>query len=256
MRPAERSRNGALVNLSVAILQHEPETGLGRFADLLADSGVDYELLFTRGRLPDPLAFDAALCLGGSLAAYDDGLLPARRWVRNAVLGGLPYLGMCLGGQLLASALGAHVGPGGAETGVHGVSLTDAAAKDPLFAGLPGCLDVFGWHGDCFELPRGAVPLAGSLACACEAFRFGVAAYGLQFHPEVRIEDLTRWANVPGYRRLLDESGREWEDVVGELERASVRLDELAAQLVERWLYLVAGVAALREDAARVGLAR
>jgi GMP synthase (glutamine-hydrolysing) len=243
------------VNISVAILQHEPETGLGRFADLFADSGVDYEVLFTRGRLPDPLAFDAALCLGGSLGAYDDGLLPARRWVRSAVGSGLPYLGVCLGGQLLASALGAHVGPGSAEMGVHKIFLTDAAAKDPLFDGLPGCLDVFGWHGDCFELPRGAVPLAGSVACTYEAFRFGVAAYALQFHPEVRTEDLARWRNVPGYRRLLDESGREWEDVVRELERASVALDDLAAQLVERWLHLAASVAALREDAARVGLA-
>jgi GMP synthase (glutamine-hydrolysing) len=243
------------VNVSVAILQHEPETGLGRFADLLTDYGVDCEVLSTRGRLPDPLAFEAALCLGGSVGAYDDGLLPARRWVREAVVSGLPYLGVCLGGQLLASALGAHVGPGGAETGVHSIFLTDAAAKDPLFDGLPGRLDVFGWHGDSFGLPGGAVPLAGSLACRYEAFRFGVAAYALQFHPEVRAEDLTHWRNVPGYRRLLDESGREWQDVVGDLERASAVLDELAAQIVERWLYLAAGVAALREDAARVGLA-
>jgi GMP synthase (glutamine-hydrolysing) len=255
MRRTERSRDGAHVNLSVAILQHESETGLGRFADLLADSGVDYEVLFTRGRLLDPLAFDAALCLGGSVDAYDEALQPARRWVRNAVLSGLPYLGVCLGGQLLASALGAHVGPGGAETGVHSVFLTDAAAKDPLFDGLPRCLDVFGWHGDCFELPRGAVPLAGSLACTYEAFRFGLAAYAFQFHPEVRADDLALWRDVPGYRRLLDESGREWEDVVRELEQASVALDELAVQIVERWLHLAASVAALREDAARVGLA-
>jgi GMP synthase (glutamine-hydrolysing) len=243
------------VNVSVAILQHEPETGLGRFAGLLADSEVDYEVLLTRGSLPDPLAFDAALCLGGSLGVHDVALLSARRWVRNAVLSGLPYLGVCLGGQLLASALGACVGPGGAETGVHSVFLTDAAANDPLFYGLPGCFDVFGWHGDYFELPRGAVPLAGSLACTYEAFRFGVAAYALQFHPEVRAEDIARWRDVPGYRRMLDESGRKWEDVVRELTRASVALDELAEQVVERWLHLAAGVAVLRENAARVGLA-
>jgi GMP synthase-like glutamine amidotransferase len=256
MRTADRPRDGALVNVAVAILQHEPETGLGRFGDLLADSGVDYEVFFTRGRLPDPLAFDAALCLGGSLGACDDVLLPARRWIRNAVLSGLPYLGVCLGGQLLASALGARVGPGGAEMGVHSVFLTAAAAKDPLLDALPGCLDVFGWHGDCFELPRGAVALAGSLACTYEAFRFGVAAYALQFHPEVRAEDLARWRDVPSYRRLLDESGREWGDVVRELERASVALDDFAAQLIERWLHLATSVAALREDAARVGLAQ
>jgi GMP synthase (glutamine-hydrolysing) len=240
----------------IAVLQHEPETGLGRFAERLDDSRIEYEILSTRAPLPEPLAIDAALVLGGSLAANDPSLLPTRRWIRSVVLSGLPYLGVCLGGQLLARALGARVRRGGAETGVDSVFLTPAAKHDYLFSGLPHRLDVFGWHGDCFELPPSAVRLAGSLACPSQAFRFGTAAYGLQFHPEVRPEDVTRWPDVPGHRRLLDESGREWEDVVRELERASGALDELAAQIVERWLHLAAGVAALQGNDARVGLAR
>jgi hypothetical protein len=70
------------MTVRLAVLQHEPETGLGRFGELLADSGVEYEIVSTRGPLPDPLVFDAALCLGGSLAATDTSLLPARRWIR------------------------------------------------------------------------------------------------------------------------------------------------------------------------------
>jgi GMP synthase (glutamine-hydrolysing) len=242
------------MTVRLAVLQHEPETGLGRFEELLADYGVEYEIVSTRRRLPAPLRVDAALCLGGSLAATDASLLPTRRWIRNAVLSELPYLGVCLGGQLLASALGAPDMLGAAETGLHSIFLSGAAAHDPLFGGLPRRLDVFSWHGDSFELPGGAVPLAGSLACTYQAFRFGNAAYALQFHPEVRPEDVARWRDVPGYRQLLDESGREWEDVVDELARATPVLDELAAHLLERWLYLVDDVAALRGKAARAAL--
>ena len=239
----------------IAVLQHEPETGLGRFAELLDDSRVEYEVLSTRAALPEAPVFTAAIGLGGSLAANDASLLPTRRWIRNAVLSGLPYLGVCLGGQLLASALGGRVRRGGAETGVDSVFLTPAAKDDYLFGGLPHRLDVFGWHGDCIELPRGAVRLAGSLACPSQAFRFGTAAYGLQFHPEVRPEDVTRWRDLPGNRRLLDQSGRDWGNIVSELRHASGALDRLGAQLLERWLELVVGVGAPQTNAAGASLA-
>jgi GMP synthase-like glutamine amidotransferase len=233
--------------IRLAVLQHERETGLGRFAELFGDFAVDYEVVqTTRGRLPDRRAFDGALVLGGSLSAADASLRPARRWIRAAVLGGLPYLGICLGGQLLASALGARVWTGGAEAGVHSVFLTEAARDDFVFSGLPRRFDVFGWHGDSFDLPRGALPLAGSLACTYQAFRHGDTAYAVQFHPEVRSDDLAAWREVPGYRRLLDESGGGWADVELELTLAAPVLDDLAAHLVERWLSLVAGAASLR----------
>jgi GMP synthase-like glutamine amidotransferase len=226
----------------LAVLQHEPETGLGRFADLLAERAVEYEIVpTTRGTLPGPAAFDGALVLGGSLSAGDTALRPARRWIRDAVLDGLPYLGVCLGGQLLAGVLGAGVGPGGAEAGIHSVYLTDAGRDDAVFGGLRGRLAVFGWHGESFSLPRGAVPLAGSLACTYQAFRYGDTAYALQFHPEVRALDLAAWRDVPGYRRLLDGSARDWTDVELELAQAAPALDDLAAHLLERWLSQVAG---------------
>ena len=137
------------------------------------------------------------IALGGSLGAYDVRLLETRRWIRSAVLGGLPFLGICLGGQLLASALGASVARGHPELGIHDVFLSDAAEHDPLFAGLPRRLQVLGWHEDSFDLPSGAVPLAHSTACANQAFRVGAAAYGLQFHPEARVRRPRRLAQRP-----------------------------------------------------------
>lgn len=167
-------------------------------------------------------------------------------------MGGLPFLGICLGGQLLASALGAAVErQARPELGVHDVYLTDAARRDPLFSGLPGRLAVFGWHEDRFELPAGAVPLAGSIACTYQAFRFDAAAYGLQFHPEVRAADVTSWACVPGYRSQLDAADVTPDRLAGELARAAPEPDTLARQLLERWLELVSRVAAER----RLGVA-
>ena len=174
---------------------------------------------------------------------FDPRLLETRRWIRNSVLRGLPFLGVCLGGQLLASALGAVVErQARPEVGVHDVYLTDAAEYDPLFGGLPRRLAVFGWHEDCFDLPPGAVPLAGSIACTYQAFRFGAGAYGLQFHSEVRPDDLSAWATVPGYRNLFERAGAE-ADVVRSLERAEPTLGPLSEQLLDRWLHLVAGTA-------------
>jgi GMP synthase (glutamine-hydrolysing) len=227
-------------DVRLAVLQHEPATGLGRFADLLESRSVDYEILeSTHARRRDPSAFDGILSLGGSLAASDPLLGPALGWIRDAVLRDVPYLGVCLGGQLLARALGARVGPGGAEAGVERVFLTDAAQHDSLFSELPRSLEVFAWHGETFDVPRGAVPLAGSMACACQAFRFRDAAYALQFHPEVRSVDLIPWAGLPSNRQLLEQHGRTWDDVLDELDQATTSLDDLAAGLLGRWLSLV-----------------
>ena len=230
------------MSLRIVVLQHEPETGPGAFAALLEEAHVDYAVVETlHGPLPEPGGFDGAIALGGSLNAYDPRLLETRRWIRDGVGRGLPFLGVCLGGQLLASALGATVErQAQPELGLHDLYLTDVARHDPLFSGLPGRLTVFGYHEDRFALPPRAVPLAGSIACTYQAFRFGGAAYGLQFHPEARAGDLANWARVPGYRRLLDAAGVPLDHLAGELERVTPDLDTLAGHLLDRWLGLVA----------------
>jgi GMP synthase-like glutamine amidotransferase len=234
------------MRLHLAVLAHEPETGLGAFAAKLNADEVSYEVVCTTdGALPDYHRFHGTIALGGSLGVHDARLREARRWIRNAVLAGQPFLGVCLGGQLLASALGARVARGLPEVGVHDIFLTKAAERDPLFAGLPARQTVLGWHEDSFGLARGAVPLAGSVGCTYQAFRFGPAAYGFQFHPEVRVDDLARWRNVAGYRDLAARAGNDFDYLAIALRRATPALDVFAEQLLERWLYLVEGVAAL-----------
>ena len=156
-------------------------------------------------------------------------------------------LGICLGGQLLASALGGDVEPGlRPEVGLHDIYLTEAAGHDALFAGLPPQLQVFGWHEDGLSLPRGAVQLAGSIAYANQAFRWGASAYGLQFHVEVRSGDLRQWKQVPGYVRLLEGAGTTWDALSEELGAAAPVLDQTMRALIERWLMLVSAAAAMR----------
>ena len=233
--------------LRLAVLAHEPQTGLGALATSLPEAEVDYELVCTThgGALPDVARLDGVIALGGSLGVHDPRLLETRTWIRSAVLGGLPFLGVCLGGQLLASAFGARVAPGRPELGLHDVFLTEAAEHDPLFAGLPRRLQVLGWHEDSFDLPPGAVPLAGSIACTYQAFRVGAAAYGLQFHPEVRAGDLLRWRRARGYRELAERTGTDLDALASSLRRAAPELDRLVEQLLERWLCLARGVAVL-----------
>jgi GMP synthase-like glutamine amidotransferase len=235
------------------VLQHERETRLGAFRHLVDAAHVDYEVVMTTSApLPSADRFDGALVLGGSLNAYDPRLLETRRWIRNNVLRGLPVLGVCLGGQLLAGALGGAVAPSPApEVGLHDVILTEDARRDQLFADLPNRFPVFGWHEDSFSLPPGAISLAGSRAWAHQAFRFGDAAYGLQFHPELRACDLDRWRGNSAYRRVAANAAQDWESLIAALEQATPTLDALARHLFRRWLSIVAAPAALQEPQVR-----
>jgi GMP synthase-like glutamine amidotransferase len=239
--------------MRLIVLQHEPETRLGAFQHMLNAMQVDHEIVMsTHAHLPGADGFDGALVLGGSLNAYDPRLLETRRWIRNNVLLGLPVFGVCLGGQLLASALGGLVAPSPApEVGLHDVILTEDARRDQLFADLPDRFPVIGWHEDSFSLPPSAIPLAGSPACACQAFRFGDAAYGLQFHPELRACDLDRWRGNAAYRRVAANAAQDWETLIAVLEEATPALDAFARHLLGRWLGLVAAPAALQEPQVR-----
>jgi GMP synthase (glutamine-hydrolysing) len=198
-------------------------------------------------RLPDWREFDAVLAMGGPMGATHDAdhpwLAAERSLVRDAVRAGKPFLGVCLGVQLLAAALGAPVYPAvRPEVGLLPVELTDEGRNDPLFAGLDGQLVTLQWHGDTFDLPPGGVRLAASALVPNQAFRAGERAYGVQFHLEVTGEMAREWGEVPAYRRSLSETlgpeaGREF---IADVARRSGELHPPARRLFRNWLDLAA----------------
>lgn len=185
------------------VLQPSPVDPAGRLGDWLADAGADITLCQpAEDGLPERLdgRYAGVVCLGGEMSANDDDKHPWLRGVRgllaDAVARRLPVLGVCLGGQLLAAATGGAVRPGadGPESGTGLVAKRDVAAHDPLFAPLPLTPDVIQFHHDeIHRLPPGATLLASSTRYPNQAFRVGVAGYGLQFHIETTPEIVLSW---------------------------------------------------------------
>jgi GMP synthase-like glutamine amidotransferase len=141
--------------------------------------------------------YDAVFVFGGHMNVDDEAEHPWLRGedelVRELVARGVPLLGVCLGGQVLAKAAGAHVGPSPErEAGFVRVAVSDAAYDDPVFGSLPREFDAFTLHEYAFHVPDGAVELARSSVCS-QAFRLGESAWGVQFHPEVRVEQVAKW---------------------------------------------------------------
>ncbi len=154
--------------------------------------------------------------------------------IAQAVAQGLPTLGVCLGGQLLASALGATVRQAAQkEIGWHRVTLASDAAEDALWHGLPGVFTGFHWHGDFFELPPGAVPLASSALTPCQAFRFGDATYGFQFHLEVTEAIIRDW--TAGFAGELTESALTAAPLLDGIPEHLGPMQDVARRVFARW---------------------
>ncbi|TBL72708.1 type 1 glutamine amidotransferase [Paenibacillus thalictri] len=137
--------------------------------------------------LPELDTLDMLIVLGGPMSAYDEAghpwLREEKQFIKAAVEAGKKVLGICLGAQLMAEALGGKVYRNTQkEIGWHPVHRTEA--EHPLFDGIPVQFHSFQWHGDCFDLPPDALPLAYSAACQTQAFAYGKHALGLQFHLE------------------------------------------------------------------------
>lgn len=184
----------------IHIIQNDPEVPPGNIAANLDDHGLIYLVHHPYGGdpLPDERDISALIVLGGAMGANDDAnhpfLAELKRFIRRCVRNGIPYLGICLGGQLLAAALGGRVVSNRwEELGTMPVELNEAGSRDPLFAGVEPGFVTFQWHHDSFDLPDGAALLASSPACPHQAFRIGHRAWGTQFHPEVTAGIIRDW---------------------------------------------------------------
>lgn len=187
------------------------------------------------GPLPDVTPYRGLVVLGGPMNVDEEERYPFLRdevrALQQASSLGVPILGICLGAQLLAKALGARVYPAKAkEIGFFRVQLTEEGGRDPLFRTQGRFMTVFQWHGDTFDLPRDAVTLASSSVCPQQAFRYGRGAYGLQFHLEVTPGMVASWTRE--YVSELAGLGLQGE-AAGMVAQARERAQDLAQQAEE-----------------------
>lgn len=183
---------------SLVAIRHVAFEDLGTFEPVLRDAG--YAVRYCDAALDDPALMASAtnvlVVLGGPIGAYEDDkypfILDELRLIERRIAAGRPTLGICLGAQLIARAMGATVYPGRAkEIGWGPINLTQAGRASCLkhFEKVP----VLHWHGDTFDLPEGAHNLASTAVTPNQAFAAGIGTLALQFHTEVEERALERW---------------------------------------------------------------
>jgi GMP synthase (glutamine-hydrolysing) len=227
--------------VDVLVLQHIACEPPGVYEDVLHERGATLHRVEVDAgdELPDRRAFDAIVAMGGPMSVNDDDELPwlreEKRLVAAAVRAGTPFWGVCLGVQLLAASLGARVFAGDEpEVGVLPVELTEEGRSDPVFSALPPSVPTLQWHGDTFDLPPGAVRLAGSPAYPNQAFRFE-NAYGVQFHLEVSSAMAREWMDVPEYASALERTIG-GDTLLRAVDERAGEMLEHGRTLFERWL--------------------
>lgn len=152
-------------------------------------------------KLPaDPQVFKAVVVLGGPMNVDEEDLFsflkPENDFIQKVLKAEIPYLGICLGSQLLAKAAGARVIKSPVkEIGWYQIQLTDKGKEDPLFDGFRESDPIYHWHGDMFQIPSNGLLLASAQGCPHQALKVGKNAYGLQFHVEVTDKSIKEWCD-------------------------------------------------------------
>jgi GMP synthase (glutamine-hydrolysing) len=185
----------------ILIIKQVKSEGPGIIGDFFEQKGFRVKIveLGSGERLPEDLSsMQAVVMLGGPMNVYEEKDYPFLKeentFIKKILKAEIPFLGICLGAQLLAKAKGAAVTKASSkEMGWHDIDLTDGARKDPLFRGIARRkINVFQWHGDRFDVPGGGILLAESEICP-QAFKAGKNAYGMQFHFEVTPYMVEEW---------------------------------------------------------------
>jgi GMP synthase (glutamine-hydrolysing) len=232
------------VNRSAVAIRHRAFEGLGSFEPVLRDAGyrIRYHDIGLDGfeRL-DGEDSDLMIVLGGPIGAYEDTKYPFLKdeiaLIGRRLQSGRAIIGICLGAQLMARALGARVYPGPVkEIGFAPLTLTQAgqASCVQAFAGH----EVLHWHGDIVDLPAGAECLASTDACPVQAFSHGSRAIGFQFHPEAGMADFERW--LIGHTIEIAAAGLDVPTLRKEHQRLATGLAERGASCLASWLQGIA----------------
>lgn len=223
--------------------EHDPP---GLLADVLWERAIPLDIIHTWNgeRVPVvPDEWSGIAVGGGSMSAYEKDSHPwlshAEELIRATAAAGRPFLGMCLGAQLLAGALGGRVFPNvSKEIGLFDLRFTPAAEQDPLWKGHAAGLQPVHWHGDTFTLPPGAVLLASSAITENQLFRTGAALYGFQFHLEIDLPLLT--SMVAGDVDALRENGVDPDSFMAAGKAALPAVEPVARIVFNRWADLLA----------------
>jgi GMP synthase (glutamine-hydrolysing) len=205
----------------VYVVKHVEDEGPGLLGDYFTHLGWEMTVLDAFRGDPLPESLDSAagvVILGGPMNVYEEKaypfLLAEEHFIKKVLSEEVPFLGVCLGGQLLAKSCGAAVTKSPhEEKGWFDVELTEAGRRDTLFRGLSDILPIFQWHQDTFDVPEGAVLLATARLCRNQAFRMGNVAYGLQFHPEMTPKMVKSWAEkepTPDVGSVVEKSEEHW----------------------------------------------
>ena len=225
---------------TVQAVRHIGFEDLGSFEIPLRAAGFDIEYIDVAERDPgslDPIAPDVLVVLGGPIGVYDHTAYPfissEIELLRERLASGRPTLGICLGAQMMAAALGARVYPAPArEIGWSALDLSETGKHNPLTA--LGGVPVLHWHGDTFDLPEGTTLLASTAACRNQAFSRGPNVLGLQFHPEIVGARFEHW--LLGHASELATAGISPAALRRDGRHHANRLEKAAAVLLENWL--------------------
>ncbi|MDO8431207.1 MAG: type 1 glutamine amidotransferase [Candidatus Binatus sp.] len=232
----------------IYVLQHHAVENLGSIADALEGAALAWQYVRVHDGQPIPAEMKGAgglIVMGGPMGVYQTDRYPFLReemaLIEDAIEHNRPVLGVCLGAQIVAAALGAKVdrNPRGKEIGWHPIRLEPAARDDRLMRGLPETLTPFHWHGDIFDLPAGAVSLASSDKTPCQAFRYGDKTYALQFHFEVT--DASVRAMADAFAKDLQREKIAAAEMIADSDRYAAPLEQIADTVFSRWASPIQG---------------
>lgn len=234
-----------LQNRRVLVLQHAVSENLGTIEDALIASGVAFEYVRTFEGQHVPGDIDGSfglIVMGGPMGVYETDRFPflnqEMKLIETFLKAQRPILGVCLGSQLLASALGAKVRRGKRkEIGWFPVELTPDSTHDRLWSGQPSRFAAYHWHGDIFELPKEAVPLASSDITPVQSFRYGDQAYGILFHLEVTERHI--WKMLKEFAGEIQQENLDAEGILLQAGFLLPPLQQIGATIFRRWTELV-----------------